>query len=172
MSDPSDNPPPTRQIQWPRFAIEGVVIVASILLAFGIEASWQERQNRLEERGILQGLVTDFAANISQLDDMIGTHREADHRLMRLQNLPSAESTGLPSDSLFLYLRAMTISSTFDARDGTLDAVIASGNLGIIRDVRLREALIRWQARVQDLSEESQELRSSSPWKNSYPQRR
>ena len=52
MSDPSDNPTATRQTQWPRFVIEGVVIVASILLAFGIEAWWAEVQDREDEREI------------------------------------------------------------------------------------------------------------------------
>jgi len=32
----------TRQIPWLRVFVEGVVIVVSILLAFGIEAWWHE----------------------------------------------------------------------------------------------------------------------------------
>ena len=32
----------SRQIPWLRVVVEGVVIVSSILLAFGIEAAWEK----------------------------------------------------------------------------------------------------------------------------------
>ena len=35
---------------WPRLLVEGVAIVASILLAFGIDAWWQDRQTHYEEQ--------------------------------------------------------------------------------------------------------------------------
>ncbi len=45
------------QIPWLRVFVEGVVIVGSILLAFGIQAWWDERQERGEERGEEQQLL-------------------------------------------------------------------------------------------------------------------
>ncbi len=63
MNDPSDKPTPTCQIQWPRFVIEGVVIVASILLAFGIEAWWENRQERQDE--VVASTVTMTAQALS-----------------------------------------------------------------------------------------------------------
>ncbi len=36
----------TRQIRWLRVLVEGVVIVGSILLAFGIQAWWDGRQKQ------------------------------------------------------------------------------------------------------------------------------
>ncbi len=57
----------TRQIPWLRVFVEGVVIVASILLAFGIQAWWEETQERVEEQEILGGdlkaLASEFHAN-------------------------------------------------------------------------------------------------------------
>ena len=61
----------------------------------------------------------------------------------------------MSSDSVGVYVRAMAGSRTFDARDGTLDALIASGRLGLISDPHLREMLVEWRGRVQDLSEEA-----------------
>ncbi len=46
-----------RDIDWPRLLAEGAAIVVSILLAFGIDAWWDDRQERIEERKILLGLV-------------------------------------------------------------------------------------------------------------------
>ena len=47
-------------IPWTRVFLEGAVIVASILLAFGIEAWWDGRQERAEERDALEALAADF----------------------------------------------------------------------------------------------------------------
>ena len=47
------------QIPWLRVFVEGVVIVGSILLAFGIEAGWQARGDRNDERAYLEGLLKD-----------------------------------------------------------------------------------------------------------------
>ena len=47
---------------------EGVVIVASILLAFAIEAVWAQRQLRDEEREALIELEADFVASLDQID--------------------------------------------------------------------------------------------------------
>ncbi len=68
----------TRSVPWPRILIEGVVIVGSILLAFGIEAAWEERQQREEERAILAELHStlgeDLAALIEDFETMSAVH--------------------------------------------------------------------------------------------------
>jgi hypothetical protein len=46
---------------WKRLALEGMVIVASILLAFGIQAGWEEWQE-LDERDALVALLRDDVA--------------------------------------------------------------------------------------------------------------
>ena len=43
--------------------VEGLVIVASILLAFGIDAWWGERQAGLDEKESIAQLTTDFRAD-------------------------------------------------------------------------------------------------------------
>jgi hypothetical protein len=50
----------SRQIPWLRVFVEGVVIVGSILLAFGIDAWWEERQEGVEE--LLKVLRPELAA--------------------------------------------------------------------------------------------------------------
>lgn len=50
-------------IPWLRIFGEGIVIVVSILLAFGIEAWWQGRHERSDERQVLESLQQDFQEN-------------------------------------------------------------------------------------------------------------
>lgn len=50
----------TQYIPWKRLSVEAAAIVASILLAFSIDAWWDDRQQRTEEQIILQALLNDF----------------------------------------------------------------------------------------------------------------
>ena len=51
----------TRTIPWGQIAVEAVAIVASVLLAFSIDAWWDNRKDLLEEQEILLGLEIEFA---------------------------------------------------------------------------------------------------------------
>ena len=51
------------QIPWLRVFVEGVVIVGSILLAFGIDAWWEGRQEREREATYLSALVAEVERN-------------------------------------------------------------------------------------------------------------
>ena len=44
----------------PRLAIEGTTIVLSILVAFGIDAAWEERKERVREREAIEQLISEF----------------------------------------------------------------------------------------------------------------
>ena len=50
-----------------RFLVEGVVIVLSILLAFGIDASWDEFQESRKRSALIAGLTSDFEASREEL---------------------------------------------------------------------------------------------------------
>jgi len=59
-----------RTIPWPRIAVEGVAIVASILLAFAIDAWWDDRQRDESEQVFLQTLLDDLRVKQVLLADM------------------------------------------------------------------------------------------------------
>ena len=57
----------TPQISWARVLVEGVVIVASILLALTADAWWEERQEREEEAALLESLSAELRLNADSL---------------------------------------------------------------------------------------------------------
>lgn len=59
-----------RTIPWRRIAVEGIAIVASILLAFAIDAWWEDRQRAETEQVVLQTLLSDFRGKQVLLSDM------------------------------------------------------------------------------------------------------
>jgi hypothetical protein len=54
----------TKEIPWGRVLVEGVVIVASILLAFGVDAWWAERAEKRAEREELANVRQELASLI------------------------------------------------------------------------------------------------------------
>ena len=135
------------------------MIVGSILLAFGIEAWWDGRQERAEEQEILWGLEVGFVSNLGQLRAVIGLHERFEGHLVQLAEMTDVQLSAVPGDSLSLYARALSGVATFDARDGTLDGVMASGKLALIRDSRLRDLLVDWKAQLEDAEEEGARIK-------------
>jgi hypothetical protein len=58
------------RIPWPRIAVEGIAIVTSILLAFAIDAWWDDRQREETEQVVLRTLLNDLQVKQSLLFDM------------------------------------------------------------------------------------------------------
>lgn len=153
--------PPTRTIPWPRIFVEGAVIVASILLALAADAWWDERQEREEEQEILAGLESDFTANLSELEANLRRHEAMMDRLFQLLAMSEPDAAAVPYDSLPSFNLGLVNLSTFAPQDGTLDGLIASGNLDLIRDIGLRDRLVEWKRVVEDSREEAEDFRSA-----------
>lgn len=54
--------------------VEGIVIVASILLAFAIDRGYERFEGRSEEAAVLDGLRADFLANRDALEAHLRWH--------------------------------------------------------------------------------------------------
>lgn len=133
---------------------EAVVIVLSILLAFGIEALWSERQERGEERTALQSLEAEFSANLVQLDTVIARHEGGRALVEMLVELSEAEIGALDQAMVSEIMLATANPWTFDPVLGTTDALVGAGRLGIIRDADLRTALTSFKNYVGDAEED------------------
>ena len=139
-----------------RLFAEGVVIVASILLAFGLDAWWDATQQHRETADLLAALDEEFALAAEELDATLVGHRNvvmsADTLLRRLR----AGQGRVPAGRLYWVLEA----PTSDLNQGTLTVLIASGRLEQVPSQRLRTVLAAWPAAVEDVQEEEAEARS------------
>jgi hypothetical protein len=150
---------------------EAAVIVTSILLAFSIEALWAQQQMRDEEREALAGLVEEFTTNLEQLDRVITRHESSRGWVERLVALPEDSIRALSQTSISEMMLATGNPWTFEPVLGTTDALMAAGRLGVIRNVRLREALTSFKNVVSDSEEDADFLRSFAVdvWKAQVP---
>jgi hypothetical protein len=138
----------TKQIPWGRVFAEGVVIVGSILLAFGIDAWWDRANEEAQEREILGGLEGEFVDLQSRLDQWAGLNRLGVRLSTTVLADPAVEMRRATADSLLL---ALTLVNVLDKGGGPLDALIASGRLELIQDHAIRARLARWPDRLEDI---------------------
>jgi len=142
--------PDVRRLPWLRILIEGVVIVVSILLAFGIDAWWEEQQDQAEEQRILSALLDEFIEN----NDILATTGEGHRREVRAMEdlLAAAESDELPATATLDTIFAKTLYvKHYNPRTGALSSTISSGRINLVRNSELRNRLAGWDAVISDL---------------------
>jgi hypothetical protein len=140
---------------WARVFAEGMVIVASILLALAVDEWWEGHELRTAEMEVLERLAGEFEANATQLELKAGLHQRVlacGDALLEFIGSPGRGEP--PVDSLSTLVWNFLFTPTYDPEDGVLNSLIASGELGIIRNDDLRVALAGWPSLVRDLKED------------------
>ncbi|MEM7416491.1 MAG: hypothetical protein AAF389_13385 [Gemmatimonadota bacterium] len=145
----------TTLIPWARVALEGLVIVASILMAFGIDR-WWERQ---EERGEIQAALGTLHADMVVIQDLIAgnlsAHRRAraasDELGRRTQEALRARTTAAVPDSLIILI---SWTPTLDPPTGGLESLSSSGRLAVLDDPEFEAELRNWSSRLGDVVED------------------
>ena len=100
-------------IPWMRISVEAVAIVASILLAFAIDANWEDRQARAKRQDLILGLTSDFESLVVRADEALAIADDIGARNLELLGLlASGGSTDLENLKRLL--------STFLASPGRL----------------------------------------------------
>jgi len=134
------HPPRTRAL-----LTEGLVIVLSILAAFALDASWDQRQEREAERSHSEALRSDFTETASRIRVTVANEEHAGSLARRLLAGDYGESSAELDQMLF----DLWSLPTLEPVAGALDEIISSGQLRIIRNDQLRSALAAWPADVE-----------------------
>jgi hypothetical protein len=124
----------------PVLLAESVAVVVSILLAFAIDAWWENREERAEELRAMQGLKSEFELNLALIDTEL-VYRNA--VIFSLQQLfdSAAGKTTLAPETLDKLIGDVTWWGAADYSTGVLDSLIQGGALSIITNKELRYLL-------------------------------
>ena len=128
------------------------MIVGSILMAFGLQAWWDERQERAEEIEALAQLLEEFKSNSSELVAIRAINLRslsASRELLALSGRLGVPNSTRSTTELLLDFPTL---QSYDPVLGTLNSLIASGRLGILQSDSLRAALSEWPSNVEDLA--------------------
>ena len=133
----------TRQFRWSRVVAEGAVIMVSILLAFAVDAWWQERGEIRLEREYLVGLLGELEDSRLELDSDLAARAELEWGLERL--IRSSDGSALPPiDSASATLGRARTTRQFAPVRSVFDDLVSSGRLQLLRSDAIRAGLLTY----------------------------
>lgn len=128
-------------LRW--FAAEFLVVVTGVLVALALGGWWQDREERERETEYLQQLLADLERSEQALREISEFHADAWQAAARVGDAfwsPPDELT----DELLADLMAPRRSQRTRPIMGTIDALIATGDLRLVRSDRLRAELVAY----------------------------
>lgn len=146
-----------------KLALESAVVVISILIAFALDAWWNDRQlqqETAEDLAIVQFELTENIRLIRVTLDIIDEVLAANNVLIA-ELLTQADSTMVEIDDTTVWWGIFN-NPTLDLSFGATDAWIADGRLGALGSSTLRQRLASVRGKVGDVVEEQQIAREIS----------
>ena len=136
---------PSRDFPWGRIVAEVAAIVGGILLAFWIQAWWDDRQEAKDERVVLAALLEEFRAKMDLLEMRRDFHTsllESSRTLIRASISEDDLLTPVEVDQLLAELWWYNTQGEWDS--AILGALYDGGNLTVISNTELRINLAQW----------------------------
>jgi hypothetical protein len=134
---------------WPILFVEAVLIVLSILIAFLIEAWWNDRQEQEALYRSLSALHSDFVENLSIMGKADEAHRRiksaSEHVMSLTGPSPPAE---IEEERLADAILTLTFRPVLRPLRGSLDSLLNSGQWDLIENTALRTELAEWPTLV------------------------
>ena len=146
----------TQTIPWKRISVEAMAIIASILLAFAIDAWWEDRNEVRLERRLLTAMLVEFENNIELLQEARTFYEQRYAEALRVLEYLEQGETEIYRAKFEESFRGLLIAGTRHLESGAHDGLLASGNLEFIRDDELRNRLAAWPSYVREWSEEQE----------------
>jgi len=141
-----------QDISWTRIFAEGGAILVSILLAFWIDAWWDDRSDIILERSLLNALSQDLQATQKEFVKISAGHQKVLGSMEKI--LYWAEAGSVPENdraSVDVLLSNVFYRPTFDPPMGAVDTILSSGRLDLLGNPKLVTELTRWGSLVEDL---------------------
>jgi hypothetical protein len=139
----------TQKTPWKRISVESAAIVASILLAFAIDAWWEERAERQDELEVLGALLADFR----QGQERVGDRRSSSVAIQNSINelMKASYDPDSPLESAYLDQLLGNISWWFPGGQiptGALNSITYGGKLNIVQNEQLRLNIADWPRKI------------------------
>ncbi|MEJ2542314.1 MAG: hypothetical protein P8188_20500, partial [Gemmatimonadota bacterium] len=129
-----------REQNWFAVGLELVIVVVGVAIGFQVSAWSEERADREREQNYLRQLALDLAETELRADTigaMMAPLTRAARRLAQAHFLPEPP----PRDSVLKWVSEAPIYHDVSPVLGTAEALVATGDIGLIRDDSLRSAI-------------------------------
>lgn len=139
-----------QKIPWPRIFAESVAIVLSILLAFSIEAWWQDRIEGQREREILSALLDDFEETKVNISEGRNFHLAIQQSTEKLLEAVTSTEIALTDGEI---QRLISDLSWWDSQShystSALNSLVFGGDLDVIENDELRRLVADWPSQIE-----------------------
>ena len=144
--------PAKPSIPWPRILAEGGAIVISILLAFAIDAWWQERSDRAREEAAIHRLIVEYQTNLARLTEDKLDHQNVLAATNQLLDMIGPDPAAVEDeDAMAQILIHCLTNPVLEPRLGTTNSLIASGEIRLLEDNEIQSKLTEWPMLAQEL---------------------
>ena len=150
-----------RRQDWFTVLVEIAVVVLGVVIGFQVTAWGQARSDRAKEQTYLRQLAADLRQTqreAARVDSIITPADRAAAALFHTYSLPVTP----PDDSLSQWMIDAYLWEVLYPVTGTAEALVATGDLGLLRDDSLRTAVTAYIERAKVLTGEQDE------WVNRY----
>jgi len=139
---------------------EMTIVVLSILIAFGLDATWERVSRHSALRGQLPSVISEMRASRAALDLAIRAHerqgRIAGGLAAMLRATPAPHAVSV-SDTL---VGPLFPQFTMDLSTSALESFIEAGGLDLLAEADLRDALLAWPTEIDDARDDEIFLRT------------
>lgn len=150
--------PINQNISWLRLSTEAAAIISSILVAFMIDAWWDDVQQRKHLETVLASLEAGFTENMVLIDsniDYVATDR---NRVQRFIDMTPDEAAKIPPEETFSILEAIWRPGTNENNSSLLISILDAENINLLGNIALQEAIARWRTQIDELEERAGQL--------------
>lgn len=123
-----------REQNWVAVAIEFVIVVAGVMLAFQISAWNEARADRREEAGFLHALAADTRYSRERLEQTAARLEVQQAALERLHRVHRGEADASDETISADLANGLFYLSWLDVNESTFDTLVGSGRLSLIDD--------------------------------------
>ncbi|MHA7130693.1 DUF6090 family protein [Algoriphagus namhaensis] len=139
--------------KWPEYILEILVITIGILGAFALN-NWNELRNqKKEERAILQNLQSDLGNTIAEFEFLNNLRQNAIDASLQILEISSDDING-PKNKLDTLFAKTMVRPTYNGKMGTLELLFSTGKISLIQNEELKTKLINWPGMIEDFKEE------------------
>lgn len=136
---------------WPKYLIEAIVIVASILGAFILDNWHQTRKENLQEQILLNDLRGEFEDTRKKIKNVINSQQYVIDYIATLLEIYQSNGEGFDptTDSLGMLLSRGPLNSyRIEPVVGTYESILGSGSLNLIKDLDLKRFMANFYSEV------------------------
>ena len=144
----------TQKLPWKPLFAEATAIVLSILLAFAIDAWWEDRSDRQAEQLLLQRLKADFTEIRTAIQTVAAEHRETSAACIALMSFPEGASVPATPEYDRMVALVFLTSRTFNPGTGAVAAFLNSEGAKLVDNQPLANLLLSWSGLVEELQKE------------------